>query len=129
VSAVDRPPPLQALSLDRLRERSQVRAVQVEHRYPQAQAFLVAHGHQGVAVLHALLQDAAIDDGVLVASGSSRTLAARTELLSKDTVHRHLLNPQRAGVLTRVPSIDHPTPAYVVHLDGIGISVTFPDPP
>lgn len=103
--------------------------VRIEHSYPQAQSFLIAHGHQGVAVLHALLQDAAVENDVLVASGSSRSLAARTELLSKDTVHRHLLRLQRAGVLTRVPSTDHRTSAYVVHLDGLGISVTFPDLP
>jgi hypothetical protein len=91
-----------AVAVDEQRrpDRERTRVVRIEHNYPQAQSFLVAHGHQGVAVLQALLQDAAVENDVLVASGSSRSLAARTELLSKDTVHRHLLKLQRAGVLT-----------------------------
>ncbi len=102
------------------------REVRIEHHYPQAQAFLVAHGQQGVIVLHALLQDADERGGVIVASGSSRTLAARTELVSKDTVHRQLMSLQRAGILQRVPSDDSRSPSYVVHLDDLGITVAFP---
>ncbi len=105
------------------------REVRIEHCYPQAHAFLVAHGHQGVAVLHALLQKVDRDGDALIASASSRTLAARTELLSKDTVHRHLLKLLRAGVLVRVPSTDPRTPAYAVRLEGLGISVTILDRP
>jgi hypothetical protein len=104
------------------------REVRIEHTYPAAHAFVVAHGPQGVAVLHALLQDARLDGDRLVASGSSRTLALRTEQLSKDTVHRHLLKLQRAGILHRVTRLDSRVPAYVVHLDGLGITVAFPSP-
>jgi hypothetical protein len=104
------------------------REVRIEHTYPAASAFLAAHGHQGVAVLHALLQDAHLDGGRLVASGSSRILAARTEQLSKDTVHRHLLKLQRAGILHRVATRESRVPVYVVHLDDLGIAVDFPTP-
>jgi hypothetical protein len=103
------------------------REVHIEHRYPRAKVFLAAHGHQGVAVLHALLQSADIDGDTIVASGSTREIALRSELVSKDTAHRRIRNLQRAGVLERIPSSESRSPVYLVHLDGLGITVTVID--
>ncbi len=97
----------------------------VEHRYPDALAFLCEHGPDAVAVLHVLAVDAAVIDGQLVVRASTRGLAARLGFLSKDSAHRRLRQLRRAGVLEALPSsgpMDPPT--YVLHLDGTGITVT-----
>lgn len=101
----------------------------VEHRYPEALAFLREHGPDAVAVLHVLAVDAAVIDGRLVVRDSTRGLAERLGFLSKDSAHRRLRQLRRAGVLEALPSagpMDPPT--YVLHLDGTGITVTHPDP-
>lgn len=101
--------------------------VRIEHRYPQAQAFLVAHGQQGVAVLHALLQKARLDDGRLLAEGSTREVAARSRLVSKDTAHRRIQLFKRAGVLERIPCPESRSPVYLVTVEHLGITVTIID--
>jgi hypothetical protein len=100
----------------------------VEHRYPAALDFLREHGPDAVAVLHVLAVDAEAIDGQLVASVSTRALAARLGFLSKDSAHRRLRQLRRAGVIEVLPSTG-PTdpPSYVLHLDGTGITVTLPD--
>ena len=97
----------------------------VEHRYPEALAFLREHGPDAVAVLYVLAVDAEVVDGRLVARASTRGLAERLGFLSKDSAHRRLRQLRRAGVLEALPStgpMDPPT--YVLHLDGTGITVT-----
>jgi hypothetical protein len=64
--------------------------VRVEHRYPEALAFLRHHGPDALAVLHDLLARAEAEGGRLVARASTRDIAARLEFLSKDSVHRRL---------------------------------------
>ncbi len=97
----------------------------VEHRYPEALAFLREHGPDAVAVMHVLAVDAAVIGGRLVVRASTRGLAERLGFLSKDSAHRRLRQLRRAGVLEALPStgpMDPPT--YVLHLDGTGITVT-----
>lgn len=104
--------------------------VLVEHRYPEALAFLREHGSDAVAVLHVLAADAGVVDSRLVVRASTRGVAGRLGFLSKDSAHRRLRQLLRAGVLEALPAtgpMDPPT--YVLHLDGTGIAVTCPDPP
>jgi hypothetical protein len=101
----------------------------IEHRYPEALAFLREHGPDAMAVLHVLAVDAAHVDGRLVVQASTRGVAERLGFLSKDSAHRRLRQLRRAGVLEALPStgpMDPPT--YVLHLDGTGITVTHADP-
>jgi hypothetical protein len=101
----------------------------VEHRYPEAFAFLREHGPDAVAVLHALAVDAHLVDGRLVARASTRGVAERLGFLSKDSAHRRLRQLRRAGVLEALPSTGPmDPPSYVLHLDGTGIAVTHHDP-
>lgn len=104
--------------------------VVVTHAYPQAWALLCEHGSDAVAVLHALAVDAAVLDGTLVATASTRGLAERLGFLSKDTVHRRLRQLRRAGLIEALPGRPDPTdaPAYVLHLGGTGLSVASHDP-
>ncbi len=104
--------------------------VLVEHRYPEALAFLREHGPDAVAVLHVLAADATVVDGRLVVRASTRGVAGRLGFLSKDSAHRRLRQLRRAGVLEALPSTGAmDPPSYVLHLDGTGIAVTCPDPP
>ncbi|MCU1498451.1 MAG: hypothetical protein JWM47_2404 [Acidimicrobiales bacterium] len=100
----------------------------VEHRYPEAWAFLREHGAVAVAVLHAVATGAHVDDGELVVQVSTREVAGRLGFLSKDSAHRQLRALRRAGVLE--PVTDAPSaftsPTYRLHLDGTGITVTRP---
>jgi hypothetical protein len=100
----------------------------VEHRYPAALDFLREHGPDAVAVLHLLAVDAEAVDRLLVASVSTRAIAARLGFLSKDSAHRRLRQLRRAGVIEVLASTG-PTdpPSYVLHLGGTGITVTLPD--
>jgi hypothetical protein len=97
----------------------------VEHRYPEALAFLREHGSDAMAVLHVFAVDAQVVDGRLVVRASTRGLAERLGFLSKDSAHRRLRQLRQAGVFEGLPStgpMDPPT--YVLHLDGTGITVT-----
>lgn len=97
----------------------------VEHRYPEALAFLREHGPDVMAVFHVLAVDAEVVDGQLVVRASTRGLAERLGFLSKDSAHRRLRQLRRAGVLEALPSTGPmDPPSYVLHLDGTGIAVT-----
>jgi hypothetical protein len=103
--------------------------VAVEHRYPEAHAFLSEHGPDALAVLHVLAVRAEVIDGRLVARASTRSVAEQLGFLSKDSAHRRLRQLHRAGVLDALPSTGPmDPPSYVLHLDGTGISVTRADP-
>lgn len=101
--------------------------VLIEHRYPEALGFLREHGPDAVAVLHVIVAQAELVDGRLVVAASTRGVAERLGFLSKDSAHRRLRQLRRAGVLEALPSTGPmDPPAYVVHLDGTGITVTHP---
>lgn len=101
--------------------------VLIEHRYPEALDFLREHGPDAVAVLHVLVAQAELVDGRLVVAASTRGVAERLGFLSKDSAHRRLRQLRRAGVLEVLPSTGPmEPPTYVVHLDGIGITVSHP---
>lgn len=103
--------------------------VVVEHRYPEAHAFLSEHGPDALAVLHVLAVRADVIDGRLLARASTRGVAEQLGFLSKDSAHRRLRQLCRAGVLDALPSTGPMDPSsYVLHLDGTGISVTHADP-
>lgn len=99
--------------------------VRIEHRYPESRRFLLAHGADALAILHDLLALAEIRDGHPVAQTSLRQIAERLPFLSKDTAHRRLRQPIRAGVVR----VRHPArngfrpPTYVIDLTGTGISL------
>ncbi len=103
--------------------------VVVEHRYPEALAFVREHGPHALAVLHVLAVDADLIDGRLVVRASTRGMAERLGFLSKDSAHRRLRQLRRAGVIEALPPTTGPldAPAYVLLLHGTGISVTRPD--
>ena len=101
--------------------------VLIEHCYPQALDFLREHGPDAVAVLHVLVAQAELVDGRPVVAASTRGVAERLGFLSKDSAHRRLRQLRRAGVLDALPSTGPMDPTtYVVHLDGTGITVTYP---
>ena len=102
--------------------------VVVEHRYPEAHAFLSEHGPDALAVLHVLAVRAEVIDGRLVARARTRGVAGQLGFLSKDSAHRRLRQLRRAGALDALPSTGPmDAPSYVLHLDGTGISVTHAD--
>jgi hypothetical protein len=103
--------------------------VVVEHRYPEALAFVREHGPHALAVLYVLAVDAELVDGRLAVRASTRGVAERLGFLSKDSAHRRLRQLRRAGVIEAVPPTAGPldAPTYVLHLHGTGISVTQPD--
>jgi hypothetical protein len=101
----------------------------IEHRYPDALAFLQKHGSEALAVLHDLLAHSELRDGDLVVEATVRETAERLGFLSKDTVHRRLRRLIRAGVVRRVPGSSTPGArfvrrAYAIDLDNTGISLT-----
>ena len=103
----------------------------VEHRYPEAWAFLAEHGPVAVAVLHALAVEADPAGAELVVRASTRHVAERLGFLSKDSAHRQIRALRRAGVLEAVPTsaTTFQAPTYRLHLDGTGIAVTRPGHP
>ncbi len=103
------------------------REVRITHTYPAAASFLAAHGFQGLALLHALLQDARLDGDAIVAEGSSRALASRADLGSKDTAHRRIHLLRQSGVLERIPATGSRSPVSLVCAEHLGISVTVGD--
>lgn len=102
------------------------REVRIEHRYPEAHAFLRTHGSDALAVLHVLLERAQTLGGALVSQASTREIAERLEFVSKDTVHRRLRQLTRAGVLEPIGSTDSTfrSPSYRIHLNNSGIAIT-----
>lgn len=114
------PAPTAALALT-------VGEVLIEHRYPEALAFLREHGPDAVAVLHVLAAEAEMVDGCRVVRASTRGVAGRLGFMSKDSAHRRLRELRRAGVLEALPTTGPmDPPSYVIHLDGTGITVTHP---
>ena len=106
--------------------------VRIEHRYPEALAFLRRHGPEAVAVVHDLLAQSHRDGVQLVVQASVRQVADRLGLVSKDTVNRRMRALLRAGVLRRLP-VENPcsfqAPTYVLDLSGTGISLSAPAEP
>jgi DNA-binding HxlR family transcriptional regulator len=97
--------------------------VRIEHRYPEALAFVRRHGPDALVVLHELIVRAEVSNGHLVATASTRAVADSLEYPSKDTVHRRLRQLVRAGVIERQPSdgITFGVPTYLLHLADSGI--------
>jgi DNA-binding MarR family transcriptional regulator len=96
----------------------------IEHRYPDALAFLQRHGPDALAVLHDLLVDAEVRDGRPYVQKSIRRIAEDL-FLSKDTVHRRLRKLHRAGVINVIVTASgFEPPTYVVNLTGTGIALT-----
>ena len=102
--------------------------VLIEHRYPEAGAFVREHGPDAVAVLEDLLCRAGVVGGALVVQASSREVASRLGFMSKDSANRRIRQLRHAGVLRlatgAAPSFAVPT--YVVRLAGTGIAVSRP---
>ena len=91
--------------------------VVIEHRYPQAGAFVREHGPDAVAVLEDMLCRAEVVAGALVVKASGREVATRLGFMSKDSANRRIRQLQRAGVL-RLASDAAPSfavPTYDVH--------------
>ncbi len=103
--------------------------VRIEHRYPEALAFLRLHGPEALAVVHDLLAQSQDHHGQLVVQTSVRQVAERLGLVSKDTVNRRMRALLAAGVIRRQVA-EHPSafeaPTYVLDLCGTGISVSTP---
>lgn len=98
----------------------------IEHRYPQALAFLRRHGADALVILDDLVAHAEPRGDRLVVQASVREIAARLSVLSKDTVHRRLRQLQRADIVVPVsPTTASPfeRPTYALDLSGTGISV------
>jgi SOS-response transcriptional repressor LexA len=103
------------------------RDVRIEHRYASALGFVQQHGADALVILHDLLAHAEEHGRELVATTSVREIADRLGFLSKDTVHRRLRRLMGAGIVRPLvrgsrPKFDRP--AYVLHLDNTGISLT-----
>ena len=100
--------------------------VRIEHRYPEALAFLRLHGAEALVILDDLLAHAEPCGNQLVVQASVREIAGRLSFLSKDTVHRRLRQLLRAQVIaaasTKVPS-PFERPTYVLDLTDTGVSV------
>lgn len=98
----------------------------IEHRYPEALAFLRRHGADALAILDDLVAHAEARGGRLVVQASVREIAARLSVLSKDTVHRRLRQLQRAEIVVLVgaaTSGPFERPTYALDLAGTGVSV------
>lgn len=106
--------------------------VRIEHRYPEALAFLRLHGPEALAVVHDLLAQSQDHHGQLLVQTSVRQVAERLGLVSKDTVNRRMRALLHAGVIRR-QGATHATrfeaPTYVLDLSGTGISRTSPAQP
>ena len=100
--------------------------VRIEHRYPEALAFLRQHGAEALVILDDLLAHAEPRGNQLVVQASVREIAGRLSFLSKDTVHRRLRQLLRAHVIGAVstkPASAFERPTYVLDLTDTGISV------
>ncbi|MFN2502780.1 MAG: hypothetical protein ABR540_00820 [Acidimicrobiales bacterium] len=98
----------------------------IEHRYPEALAFLRLHGADALVILDDLLAHAERRDNQLVVQASVREIAGRLSFLSKDTVHRRVRQLLRAKVVGTVSTkVTSPfeRPTYVLDLTDTGISV------
>lgn len=98
----------------------------IEHRYPEALAFLRRHGPDALVILDDLAAHAAPRGGRLVVQASVREIAARLSFLSKDTVHRRLRELQRADIVVLVngaTASPFERPTYALDLSGTGVSV------
>jgi hypothetical protein len=101
--------------------------IRIEHRYPEAFAFVERHGPDAIAILHDLITQAFQREDQLVVQASIRQIAERLPRLSKDAVHRRLREFHRAHVIRTATSRTHgrfEPPTYVLDLTGTGISVT-----
>jgi hypothetical protein len=100
--------------------------IRIEHRYPDALAFLREHGPDALVILHDLLANAEVRGDELVVQVSTRQIAEHLEFFSKDTVHRRLRQLRRARVIRTLATTNDAfaPPTYVVDLSGTGIAVT-----
>ena len=100
--------------------------VRIEHRYPEALAFLRQHGADALVILDDLLAHAERRGSQLVVQASVREIAGRLSFLSKDTVHRRMRQLVRAQVIDAVsvkPASPFERPTYVLDLTDTGVSV------
>ena len=100
--------------------------VRIEHRYPEALAFLRRHGADALVILDDLVAHAEQSGGQLVVQASVREIAGRLSFLSKDTVHRRmrqLLGAQVIRAVSAKPASPFERPTYVLDLTDTGISV------
>ncbi len=74
--------------------------VRIEHRYPEALAFLRRHGPEALAVVHDLLGQSAERQGQLVVQASVRQVAERLGLVSKDGEPPHACPAARRRAAT-----------------------------
>jgi len=98
----------------------------IEHRYPEALAFLRRHGADALVILDDLAAHATPRGDRLVVQASVREIAARLSVLSKDTVHRRLRQLQRAEVIVLVGTTTaspFERPTYALDLSGTGGSL------
>ncbi len=103
--------------------------LRIEHRYPEALAFLRRHGPEALAVVHDLLAQSQDRHGQLVVQTSVRQVAERLGLVSKDTFNRRMRALLAAGVIRRQvagASTPFEAPTYVLDLSGTGISLSTP---
>ncbi len=101
--------------------------IRIEHRYPQAFAFVERHGPDAIAILHDLITHAFQREDQLVVQASIRQIAERLPRMSKDTVYRRLREFRRAHVIRTATARTHSRfepPTYVLDLTGTGISAT-----
>jgi hypothetical protein len=100
--------------------------VRIEHRYPEALAFVRQHGAEALVILDDLLAHAERRDNRLVVQTSVREIAGRLSFLSKDTVHRRLrqlLRAQVIGAASTKTTSAFERPTYVLDLTDTGICV------
>lgn len=100
--------------------------VRIEHRYPEALAFLRRHGAEALVILDDLAAHAERRGSQLVVQASVREIAGRLSFLSKDTVHRRMRQLLRAQILcalSSTPPSPFERPTYVLDLTDTGISV------
>jgi hypothetical protein len=100
--------------------------VRIEHRYPEALAFLRQYGADALVILDDLAAHAQRRGEQLLVQASVREIAGRLSFLSKDTVHRRMRQLLRARVLcavARTPASPFERPTYVLDLTDTGIAV------
>jgi hypothetical protein len=100
--------------------------VRIEHRYPEALAFLRQHGADALVIVVDLAAHAERRGNQLVVQASVREIAGRLSFLSKDTVHRRLrqlLRAQVIGTVSTKPTSPFERPTYVLDLTDTGVSV------
>ncbi len=100
--------------------------VRIEHRYPEALAFLRRHGADALVILDDLAAHAERRGNQLVMQASVREIAGRLSFLSKGTVHRRLrqlLHAQVIGAIRPKGPSPFERPTYVLDLTDTGISL------